>query len=466
MLFCAATDRSEGQRSAGLSPILSEQEHMKTCNPKPTKPWPTLAFRQLRQFRSWLLIYSAAGGLACGADWPQFMGPNGDGTSVETGLARSWPAQGPKVLWTLPLGPGYSGAAVREGKVYFLDRVDRKKDVLRVVELASGKEDWNFEYEAPGDIDHEGSRSTPAVTEKDVFTVGPFGDFHCLDLATHHVVWKKNVASDYGTKLPRWAVAQSPVLYKDLVVVAPQSDQAGIVAFEQGTGKERWRSGSIGPMAYGSPMLIRLDGVEQFVIVNPVGVASVSAQDGKLLWKYAHECKIPIPNVTLMGDDKLFVTGAYMAGSAVIQVSRQGSDWNVKELGRDTHIGGHCHPALAIQNHAYVLCNVNERSDGMVCFDEKCQVVWQTKSNPNFDKGGSVLTADGLMYVMDGRTGELQIVQPSPEGFKSLGKTKLLEGREIWGPLALADGKLILRDQKQMKCVDLSGAPNARAAAF
>ena len=102
-----------------------------------------------------------------------------------------------------------------------------------------------------------------------------------------------------------------------------------------------------------------------------------------------------------------------------------------------------------------MLCNINERSDGMVCFDSEGKIVWQTKQNPSLDKGGSILTADGLMYVMDGRTGELHIAEPSPQGFKSLSKTKLLGGKEIWGPLALAGGKLVIRDQSQMKCVDL-----------
>ncbi len=392
---------------------------------------------------------------AAAADWPQFMGPKGDGTSVEKGLARSWPAGGPKVLWTVPLGPGYGGAAIRGAEVFLLDRVDKQKDVLRVLDLATGKEKWSFSYDAPGGIDHDGSRSTPAVTDKFVYTIGPFGQFHCLDRATHQVVWKKNVVSDFGGKRPNWAVAQSPVLYKDLVLAAPQSEQAGIVAFEQATGKERWRSGPIGPMAYGSPMLITIDGVEQFVIVNPNGAAAVSAADGKVLWKFAHKCMIPIPNVTPLGDGKLFITGGYMAGSSIFKASQKDGNWTTEELSRNKQIGGHCHPALLHKDHLYLLANVNERSDGMVCFDSECKVAWQTKSQPNLDKGGSLLSADGLIYVMDGRSGELHIVEPSPAGFKSLSRAKVLGGQEIWGPLALADGKLVVRDQKQVKCLDI-----------
>jgi outer membrane protein assembly factor BamB len=413
------------------------------------------ANHRIRRCLSTIAALLTLGTAVQGADWPQFMGPNGNGTSAEKGLMRSWPAEGPKVLWRIPLGPGYGGASVRAGKVYVMDRTEQKADVMRCLDLATGKEVWKFSYDAPGAIDHEGSRSTPTVGEKYVYTVGPFGHFHCLDLATHQVVWKKNILADFGAKAPRWSVTQSPLLYQDMVIVAPQSDSIGLVAYDQITGKEKWHSSGIGPMAYGSPMKINIAGMDQIVIVNPQGAAAVSAADGKLLWKYAHPCKIPIPNVTELGGGKLFITGAYLAGSAIFQVSKQGEAWTAKELASIKDIGGHCHPALAYQNHLYLLCNTNERADGMVCFDFDGKIAWQTKNSPYLCKGGSLLTADGLIYVMDGKSGELYIVEPLANEFKSLGKVKLLEGREIWGPLALADGKLLIRDQTQMKCLDI-----------
>ncbi len=383
------------------------------------------------------------------------MGPNGDGTSPEKALLRAWPAGGPKVLWTVPLGKGYGGAAIRDGKVYLMDRVDMKQDVLRVLNLTTGKEVWTYAYDAPGRISHDGSRSTPAVSDQRVFTIGPFGHFHCLDQTTHQVVWQKNLVDDYGTRAPRWAVAQSPLLYKNLVIVAPLAEEAGVVAFDQATGKEQWHSGPLGPMAYASPKIVTIEGLDQVVIVNQKGAAAIKAADGALLWQYEHPCKIAIPNVAELGQGKLFLTGGYNAGSAIIQVSQQAGKWTVKELARIDKIGGQCHPGLVFQNHIYVLCNTNERADGMVCFDTNGKMLWQTKRDPFLDKGGSILTGDGLIYVMDGRAGELHIVEPSPDGFKSLDKFKLLDGSEIWGPLALTDGKLIIRDQSQMKCLDV-----------
>jgi outer membrane protein assembly factor BamB len=155
-------------------------------------------FAQGKAGRLGSILLAAAGSatLAAGADWPQFMGPNGDGTSVEKGLLRAWPADGPKVLWTVAVGPGYGGAAIRDEKVYALDRVGRQKDVLRCLDLGSGKEEWTFSYDAGGEINHDGSRSTPAVTARNVYTIGPFGQFHCLDGTAHQVVWKKNLRTD------------------------------------------------------------------------------------------------------------------------------------------------------------------------------------------------------------------------------------------------------------------------------
>jgi len=402
---------------------------------------------------------AAGSAAAAAADWPKFMGPAGDGTSAEKGLMKAWPDGGPKVLWTVPLGRGFGAPAVRDGKVYILDRVDQKQDIMRCLDLATGKEDWTFPYDAPGKADHEGSRSVPAVSEKYVYTIGEFGHFHCIDLKTHEVVWKKNLLTDYGTGEPRWKVAQSPLLYKDMVIVVPQSSSIGFAAFDQATGKERWHSGPIGEMAYGSAKLITLDGVDQFVVVNGDGATSVAAADGKKLWSYAHKCQIAIPNVSDLGGGKFFITGGYKAGSAVFQVTHEGDAWTVKELGKVDVPGGHVHPALVVNGYAYVLCNNNEGSQGLVCFDSSCKVVWQTKSNPSFDKGGSILTGDGVFYIMDGEKGELYIVDPSPEGFKPLGKVKVLTGenKEIWGPLTLVDGKLLVRDQHEMKCLDVRG---------
>ena len=116
-----------------------------------------------------LLIVTMVGAfcLANGAqaDWPQIGGPDRNGISSETGLAREWPEAGPRTLWSVPLGAGFAGAAIRDGEVYVLDRLEEGKDVLRCFDLASGRELWTCAYDAPGEVDSNGSRTPPPVTE-------------------------------------------------------------------------------------------------------------------------------------------------------------------------------------------------------------------------------------------------------------------------------------------------------------
>ena len=121
---------------------------------------------------------------AFGADWPQYYGPKRDGTSAEKGILRTWPAEGPKVLWTAPLGIGFGGPAVSAGKVYLLDRDDKVGDTLRVYDFSNGKELWTFAYPAPGKVEFPGSRTTPTVDGNHVYTVGMTGDLYCLSTVT------------------------------------------------------------------------------------------------------------------------------------------------------------------------------------------------------------------------------------------------------------------------------------------
>ena len=167
---------------------------------------------------------------ALAADWPWYYGPRRDGTSTEKGLLRSWPKEGPMVLWTTPVGAGYGGPAISGGKVYLLDRDDKVGDKLRCLDFATGKELWTFAYDAPGRFDHPGSRTTPTVDGDNVYTLGPLGDLYSINTTTHKPVWHKNVWKDFGgQQLPRWALTQNPLIYRNLVIVASQTSQAGVV---------------------------------------------------------------------------------------------------------------------------------------------------------------------------------------------------------------------------------------------
>jgi outer membrane protein assembly factor BamB len=167
---------------------------------------------------------------------------------------RSWPEKGPEVLWTAAVGRGYGGPVVKDGKVYLLDRDDKVGDNLRCLDLSNGKELWHFGYDAPGTVMFPGSRSVPIVDGDKVYSCGHNGDLYCIDTKTHKPVWNKNVWKDFGgERLPMWAITQCPLVYGDLLIVASQAPQAGVVAYERLTGDVKWKTPPLGLISYASP---------------------------------------------------------------------------------------------------------------------------------------------------------------------------------------------------------------------
>lgn len=436
------------------------------------------------------------------ADWPRYGGANCTGASLETNLAHAWPAEGPRVLWTVDVGEGYAGPAVRDGEVYLVDRVPDTQDVLRCLELASGRELWKVAWDAPGKYAESGSRSIPTVDEKHVFVAGPLGEFQCIDRKTHAIVWSRHLVNDFKdpeidisqsptnredtlrrTQVPMWGITQAPLLYGDLVIVAPQTQKTGVVAYEKATGKLRWRSGYIGRNWYShvSPYLATLCGVDQVIMLAqpsdpekspddapPSNITSIDPNTGAILWKTQSPKphKIPIPQPVQIGEDRLFITGGYNMGSFILQVAHTGDKWNVKLLAHNPKVTPKLQSPVFYKGRLYFTCFKDQggTQNGLVCLGLDDQPLWQTGLDLQFDSG-SYLLADDLAFVMHGKTGVLHLLGLSDTGAKVLGKAKVLEAKHgnVWAPLALSDGKLIVRDQYQMKCLDVRMAGAAAA---
>lgn len=389
-------------------------------------------------------------------DWPQYLGPGRNAISTETGIKRSWNKSDPDVLWTFPLGEGFGGPAVSDGKVYVLDRIGNEQDILRCLDLVTGEEEWTFAYDAPGETAHPGSRSVPAIEGNFIYTCGPFGHIHCFDKRTHKSVWEKNVWTDFTEEeLPTWGISQNPLVYENVLILASQTQKAGVVAYDKLTGAVQWASSTLpGKAGYVSPKLITIEGDRQLSMISANGaVMGMDPKTGKVLWSYeGWQCKIPVPNVTEIGDGRIFITGGYRAGSAMIKLDKESDAFIVSELYKTDEFGTHVHPAILYKGYLFGHCSTNETRDGLVCMDLDGKIMWKTGKAPLFDKGGFIL-ADGLFLSVDGNKGFLYLIEPNPEGFKELAKAKLLDTIKCWAPLALSDGKLLIRDQKQMKCV-------------
>ena len=352
--------------------------------------------------------------------------------------------------------------------------------------MSNGKELWNLAYDAPGTVQFPGSRSVPAIDGNRIYSCGPNGDLYCIDMNTHKSLWNKNVWTDFGGgRIPSWAITQCPLVYGNLLIIASQAPQAGVVAYDKLNGSIKWKTPSLGPVGYVSPSIAKISGKDQVIMItasagrgpNASGgkVVGIDPLTGKILWEYTNwNCSIPVPSAYDAGENRLLIIGGYNAGASMIKVDRKADGgYGVTELYKNPDFGDHTKPPLSYDGYFYAQYSTNERRDGLVCMSMDGKVMWKTMRNPLFDKGSMIL-ADGLILATDGRT-TLYLIEPSPSGFKPLASAELLKesatgddpmaarvggSTQNWGPLALANGKLLIRDQSRMMCVKVAKDEN------
>ncbi|MBP8303798.1 MAG: PQQ-binding-like beta-propeller repeat protein [Phycisphaerae bacterium] len=421
-------------------------------------------------------------------DWPQYLGPARNSTSPEKGILRSWPEKGPEVLWTVAVGIGYGGPVVKDGKVYLLDRDDKVGDNLRCLDLSNGKELWNFAYDAPGRVMFPGSRSVPILDGRHVYSCGPYGDLYCINLDTHKPVWNKNIWKDFGgDRIPIWAIAQCPLVYGDLLILASQAPEAGVVAYNKLTGTVAWKTPNLGNETYVSPAVVKIDGTDHVVMVisstNRIGhpeladalgrVVGIEPLTGRILWTYDQwQCHISVASAADAGDNKVLVVGGYELGAVMIKVEKKADgSYGATELYRTDEFGDQTKPPILHNGHFYAQYGTNNRNDGLTCMSMDGKIMWKTRRSPQFNKGSMILV-DGLLLATDGRK-TLYLIEPDPSGFKALASAEVLgEGgtgseddplaarvggsTQNWAPLALSDGRLLIRDQSRLKCVKVA----------
>ena len=420
-------------------------------------------------------LASSGGENIVSSDWPQFQGPNRNGISPETGLATTWPDTGPPVLWEAALGVGYAGPAVRGDNVFLLDRKGDTQDILRCFELQTGIEIFAIPCDARGSTPYDGSRMPVTVNNGRVYGVGLMGDCYCFDVGTRTLVWRRNLPADFKIDLTRpnescWGMAQCPLLYCDLLIVGLQCADRSMAALNPETGDTIWTAEQLGYQDYTMPTVATLGGVEQLVMSGgakaharaaPSGtIAGISPQDGTTLWsvKEVWKCWTPVSPAVALSDDRFILTGGYDAGTAMLQVKREGDGFTVKELWHQEQCGSHIQMPIAFDGYLYENTCENHHNNGMVCLSlDNGEIMWRTKGSKGdrrFERG-PMLLVDGMILNLSDVTGVLCLIKPSPKGYTELAAAKVLAGNQLWGYMAFSQGRLLLRNLTHMKCLDL-----------
>lgn len=390
--------------------------------------------------------------------WPGFRGVGLTGIGSEpTKLARTWAAGGPRELWSVAAGEGYGGAAVHAGRVYLMDYDQaRRFSVLRCLSLADGRELWRYEYAISVKRNHGMSRTVPTVAGPYVVAMDPKCNVVCVDRETGELRWGLNLVREYGATVPPWYTGQCPLIEGDAVILAPGGNDALMIAVDLATGQLRWKTPNPRgwKMTHVSITPVDFAGQRLYVYCGSGGVAGVAAKDGKLLWETT-DWKISIatvPSPLPLPDGKIFLSGGYNAGSLMLQLTETSGGVGAKTLFRlpPETFGATQHSPVFLDGYIYGI-----RANGhFVCLDPAGKVRWSSGSAAQFGLG-PFLIANGLIYAMND-SGLLSLLELSSEKYLPLGKAQVLKGRESWGPMALAGGRLIVRDLTRVVCLDVA----------
>jgi outer membrane protein assembly factor BamB len=408
-------------------------------------------------------VYTAGPGMPGTAigEWASFRGPGRSNVIVDIqALNTGFSESGPPVLWSVALGYGYAAPAVRSGRVYLLDYDSAKQaDALRCLSLDDGAEIWRRSYSAKVKFNHGMSRTVPAVSERYVVTIGPKCHVLCVDAESGDFRWGIDLVREFGTKEPPWYAGQCPLLDEDRAILAPAGRDVLLMAIDCATGKPVWTTpNSMGwTMTHSSVLPATLGGRKQYVYAGSGGVAGVDAADGTLLWQ-TNAWKVNIANVPVpvpCGADRLFLSGGYNAGAAMLTVTEVAGVWMTridyrlaaKDFGSDQQT-----PIC----HGDALYGVIP--DGqLVCLGLDGKRRWASGVVNRYGLGPFLIANDCLWLLND--SGTLTVAKTGGEAFERLAQAKVLSGHDAWGPLALAGTRLLARDLERMVCLDLGAKP-------
>ena len=387
-------------------------------------------------------------------DFPEYRGRRRDGILNGPPLARDWSASQPRQLWRQPVGGGYAGFAIA-GNVAITIEQRRDREAVVCYDVATGRERWLHDYPAlfKEVLGGNGPRATPTIVGDDVYSLGATGMLVCLQGKTGQAKWSVNILENNDNIV--WGMSGSPLVVDRVVVVNPgaqRSTAAGhaLVAYDRTTGKPVWSAGDA-RAAYSSPMLATLAGRRQVLLFDAAGLGGYDAATGQELWRYPWQTysDINVAQPVVVAGDRVFITSGYGHGCALLQIKEAEGKWSATPVWPNTpNRGMRCKftsPVL-YQEALYGL------DDGrLVCLD--AMTGNQKWKGPSYGHGQLLLVGDLLLILAE--SGELCLVEANPERHIELGRIQALEGEKTWNPLAVADGKLFVRNHLEMACYEL-----------
>ncbi len=380
-------------------------------------------------------------------DWPGFRGPNGDGRSAETGLLKEWPDSGPKQLWKVPIGGGFSGLTAVDGRLFTLYS-QSGRELVASFDTATGKELWSHDLdEERRDRFGNGPRSTPLVHDGLVYAVSALGQLAALKASTGEVVWHHDLPRAFGARVPEWGVSAAPIVEGELLLfnVGGKPGHA-VMAFDRKTGKVAWKAETDIP-GYALPITLTVGGVRQTVFFTGSNVIAVDPATGTSLWKRPWKTAYDVNAATpiFIAPDKLFVSSGYDTGATLFKLSTKQGKVDVAEVWKTRGMKNQFSSSIYHDGYIYGFDNKN-----LKCIDA-------ATGEDTWRKGGlghgSLLYADGHLVILS-ESGQLVLAEAHPKAYREKASFQVADAKH-WTVPTLYDGKLYVRNEQDLVCLDL-----------
>jgi outer membrane protein assembly factor BamB len=391
----------------------------------------------------------------------EFREDNRTGVAAESGLLKSWPADGPKLIWlNLELPKGYSSVSFGNNKIYTTGLIDNN-DVLFALDM-NGKILWQTVTGRAWTQSNPESRSTPTVDGTRVYTSSGFGDLACIDGNTGNVIWTYKASEIHKGTYGMWGIAESVIIDGNKVYFSPGGPETMTIALDKTSGKLIWKSASLNDKTgYVSPILVNHGGKKMLINASLGHVFAVDVTNGEILWKIVHEQSTD-PNMRrydlikcttpLYKEGMVYITGGYDTGGMMIKIAADGRSANVEWTDQvlDNHHGG----VVLVNGCIYGSNWINNNTGNWCCIDWKTgKKVWEQSWNGK----GSIIAADGMLYIYDERQGNVGLVKATPEKFDLVSSFKITQGNAgpFWAHPVIKNGILYIRHTNALMAYDI-----------
>jgi outer membrane protein assembly factor BamB len=405
-----------------------------------------------------VLAAAAAAGLAlpaAAADWPQFLGPNRDGTTPEK--LTLWKGGELKRLWKQPVGESHSSPVVARGLVYaFYQPKGKNADALAAFDAATGERKWEQAYDrdAFSPPFGNGPRGTPAVADGRVYTLGGTGVLACWDAADGRVLWKVDTLKEYKAPNLTFGVSGSPLVAGGKVFVNVGAKGAGVAAFEAATGKLAWKA-TDDKASYSSPVLAEAGGAKQVVFLTAVGLVSLDPDTGKEYWRHPFRDLLQESATTPLYKDGVVYGSSVTLGSVALKLGTGPNgpaatkEWANPKLNCyfSTPVAGPPDTLFMLNGKLSINPTINLR--GVDSASGK--VLWE-KANVGKYHAALVRGACGNVLMLDD-AGDLSVFSGERDAFRERCRARVCGA--TWAHPALADGRVFVRDETDLICVSL-----------